>query len=243
MSEEKKIIADINEKKPDGLFVCLGSPKQEKWIYEHKDELNVKVCLGVGGTLDVISGQSERAQEFYIKHNIEWLYRIMKEPKRFKRFYDNKLNLFKSLCNLKINDKLKTYKETDKLLGFAMINEYLQKFKEGHSIAPDLYTDKKLISKKQYFENRGKPYVYNLIYRQKRDSREPKTFDLQYLDTYDARFPCKTLDAYSLTMIDTTRKSGNDFFAMPIFKYNNASGKYRLFDCNYKNSDFYICIC
>jgi hypothetical protein len=102
---------------------------------------------------------------------------------------------------------------------------------QGNSIAPELYTNEKLIEKRAYFENRGKPYVYNLIYRQKRDSREPKTFDLQYLDTYDARFPCKTLDTCSLTMIDTTRKSGNDFFAMPIFKYNNASGKYRLFDC------------
>lgn len=86
--KEKQIIADINDKKPDVLLVCLGAPKQEKWIYEHKDVLDVKVCLGVGGTLDVISGQSERAPEFYIKHNIEWLYRLKKQPSRIGRMMD-----------------------------------------------------------------------------------------------------------------------------------------------------------
>lgn len=103
---------------------------------------------------------------------------------------------------------------------------------EGHSIAPELYTDKKLISKRQYFENRGKPYVYNLIYRQKRDSREPKTFDIRFLNTYDFRFVGKgTVDNYAVTMVDTTRKSGNDFFVMPIFRKNLQNGKYRLMDC------------
>lgn len=86
--KEKEIIADINEKSPDVLLVCLGAPKQEKWIYDHKHELNVKVCLGVGGTLDVISGQSERAPEFYIKHNIEWMYRLIKQPSRIGRMMD-----------------------------------------------------------------------------------------------------------------------------------------------------------
>ena len=56
---------------------------------------------------------------------------------------------------------------------------------KGESIAPDLYTDEKLKEKRQYFENRGKPYVYNLIYRQRRDCRQPKTFDAQYLNLYD----------------------------------------------------------
>ncbi len=85
---EKEIIADINEKCPDVLLVCLGAPKQEKWIYTHKDELNVKVCLGVGGTMDVLSGESERAPEFYIKHNIEWLYRLLSQPSRIGRMMD-----------------------------------------------------------------------------------------------------------------------------------------------------------
>lgn len=86
--KEKQIIEDINTKKPDVLLVCLGAPKQEKWIYAHKNELDVKVCLGVGGTMDVLSGESERAPEFYIKHNIEWLYRLVSQPTRIGRMMD-----------------------------------------------------------------------------------------------------------------------------------------------------------
>ena len=113
--------------------------------------------------------------------------------------------------------------------------------KQGNSIAPDLYTNDKLVEKKLYFEGRGKPYVYNLIYRQKRDSREPKTFDLQYLDTYNYKELKKAnLDKYSVTMIDTTRKSGNDFFSMPIFRKNLENGKYRLVDCIFEQKSLGI---
>ena len=112
---------------------------------------------------------------------------------------------------------------------------------EGNSIAPDLYTDEKLKEKRQYFEGRGKPYVYNLIYRQKRDSREPKTFDLQYLDTYNYKQNKKAkLDKFAVTMIDTTRRSGNDFFSMPIFRKNLENGKYRLVDCIFEQKSLGI---
>ena len=111
----------------------------------------------------------------------------------------------------------------------------------GNSIAPELYTDKKLVEKRAYFENRGKPYVYNLIYRQRRDSREPKTFDLQYLDTYNYKqLKQANLDDYAVTMIDTTRKSGNDFFSMPILKKNLDNGKYRLIDCIFEQKSLGI---
>lgn len=100
----------------------------------------------------------------------------------------------------------------------------------GNSIAPLLYTNEKLKEKKDYFANRGKPYVYNLIYRQQKDQREPKTFDLQFLDLYDFKKDKSQLDSYAMTMIDTTRKSGNDFFSMPIFRLNKESGKHRLVD-------------
>lgn len=86
--KEKQIIADINDKSPDVLFVCLGAPKQEKWIHEHKDELQCRVCIGLGGSLDVFAGTVERAPEFYQKHGIEWLYRLIKQPKRFIRMLD-----------------------------------------------------------------------------------------------------------------------------------------------------------
>ena len=112
----------------------------------------------------------------------------------------------------------------------------------GNSIAPELYTDKKLVEKRAYFENRGKPYVYNLIYRQKRDSREPKTFDLQYLNTYDFKENknAKFLDEYALAMTDTTRKSGNDFFSMPIVRLNKNTGRYRLVDCIFEQKSLGI---
>lgn len=111
---------------------------------------------------------------------------------------------------------------------------------DGNSIAPDLYTNDKLVEKRNYFENRGKPYVYNLIYRQKRDSREPKTFDQRYLSIYDFSRQCKSLDRFALTMIDTNRRSGHDFFAMPIFRRNKSNGKYRLVDCIFEQKSLGI---
>ncbi len=86
--KEKAIIDDINSVRPDLLFVCLGAPKQEKWISSHKAELSAKVCMGIGGSLDVFAGTVKRAPDFYTKHGIEWLYRLMKQPSRFVRMLD-----------------------------------------------------------------------------------------------------------------------------------------------------------
>ena len=83
--EEKKVIEDINSKKPDILFVCLGSPKQEKWIFENRDKLSAKVAMGLGGCLDVYAGNVKRAPDIFIKLGLEWFYRLIKEPKRFFR--------------------------------------------------------------------------------------------------------------------------------------------------------------
>lgn len=83
--DDGEVIDDINAKKPDLLLVCLGFPKQENWIYENRDKLNVKAMIGAGGCLDVFSGTVERAPEFYCKHGLEWFYRLKKEPWRFKR--------------------------------------------------------------------------------------------------------------------------------------------------------------
>ena len=82
--KEQKIIADINEKSPDILFVCLGFPKQECWIDAHFN-INAKIAMGIGGSLDVFAGEVKRAPEFFQKCGLEWFYRLIKQPSRFIR--------------------------------------------------------------------------------------------------------------------------------------------------------------
>lgn len=82
---EREIIAEINALKPDLLLVGIGFPKQEKWIYDHINELNIKVAAGVGGSFDGWCGNVPRAPKFFIDHNIEWFYRLIKQPSRIGR--------------------------------------------------------------------------------------------------------------------------------------------------------------
>ena len=80
------LIEKINESGAAVLFVALGSPKQEKWFAKYKDKLpHVRVVQGIGGTLDTIGGTVKRAPEFWCRHNLEWLYRLLSEPKRIAR--------------------------------------------------------------------------------------------------------------------------------------------------------------
>ena len=83
--DEGPILTDINEKKPDVLLVCLGSPKQEQFMWNHRKDLNVGLMLGLGGSLDGFAGNVKRAPKWMIRCNLEWLYRLIKEPKRFGR--------------------------------------------------------------------------------------------------------------------------------------------------------------
>ncbi|MFZ5969474.1 MAG: WecB/TagA/CpsF family glycosyltransferase [Bacillota bacterium] len=83
--EEAEIIEEINHHMPDVLFVALGAPKQEKWIYGHRNDLKVKAAMGVGGSVDVWAGTVKRAPDVYQKFGLEWFYRLMKEPWRYKR--------------------------------------------------------------------------------------------------------------------------------------------------------------
>ena len=83
--EEPSIVAEINESGADFLCVALGSPKQEYFVIKHRDALKVKAAAGLGGSLDIWSGQLNRAPQFYIDHGLEWLYRMIQEPKRLKR--------------------------------------------------------------------------------------------------------------------------------------------------------------
>lgn len=83
--DEAPVIEKINEVHPDVLFVCLGAPKQEKFMYAHKDALNVRLMIGLGGSLDGFAGTVKRAPKWMIQLQLEWLYRLIKEPRRLGR--------------------------------------------------------------------------------------------------------------------------------------------------------------
>ncbi|MGN0150496.1 MAG: WecB/TagA/CpsF family glycosyltransferase [Clostridia bacterium] len=86
--EEEAIVEEINNSGADIVFVCLGAPKQEQWIDRHKDKLKVRVAMGIGGSLDVFAGRTERAPEFFCKTGLEWFYRLCKEPWRIGRMME-----------------------------------------------------------------------------------------------------------------------------------------------------------
>lgn len=90
------VINAINKNKPDILFVAMGSPKQEQWIEQHRDQLHPTLFQGVGGSFDVLAGNIERAPVLFQKFGAEWLYRLLKEPSRIKR----QMNLPKFLLEI-----------------------------------------------------------------------------------------------------------------------------------------------
>ncbi|HPO04029.1 MAG TPA: WecB/TagA/CpsF family glycosyltransferase [Bacillota bacterium] len=83
--EELKIVEEINRSGADFLCVALGSPKQEKFMGRYRGELLVKAAIGVGGSLDVWAGTVKRAPKFFRDHGLEWFYRFVKQPARYKR--------------------------------------------------------------------------------------------------------------------------------------------------------------
>lgn len=83
--EEEDVARAIAQTGAEFLCVALGSPKQELFADKYKDILGVKAAVGIGGSLDVWSGTLQRAPEFYCKYGLEWFYRLIQEPSRFKR--------------------------------------------------------------------------------------------------------------------------------------------------------------
>ena len=80
--KEEEIITEIKENRPDILLVGMGVPKQEKWINKNLEKLDVPVCIGVGGSFDVLSGRIPRAPLWMQRHGMEWIYRSIKQPNR-----------------------------------------------------------------------------------------------------------------------------------------------------------------
>lgn len=83
--DPEPIIERINSAAPDFLLVCLGAPKQELWMNEYGQRLNVRLMAGLGGSLDVYAGVIPRAPKLWQRLNLEWLYRLIKQPSRIGR--------------------------------------------------------------------------------------------------------------------------------------------------------------
>lgn len=83
--EEAKIVEEINAAAPDFLIVALGAPYAERWIHKYRNSLNAKIAIGVGGSLDTIAGKVKRAPEIWRKIHLEWLFRLIKQPSRWRR--------------------------------------------------------------------------------------------------------------------------------------------------------------
>ena len=95
--DNKAIIDAINAADPDLLWIGMTAPKQEKWTYSHWEELNIHCHVGtIGAVFDFFAGTVERAPVWWQRHGLEWLYRLLKEPKRMWRRYiiGNALFLF-----------------------------------------------------------------------------------------------------------------------------------------------------
>ena len=86
--DNKKIIDAINQANPDLLWIGMTAPKQEKWTYTHWNELNIHCHVGtIGAVFDFFAGTIERAPLWWQEHGLEWLYRLIKEPKRMWKRY------------------------------------------------------------------------------------------------------------------------------------------------------------
>ena len=97
--DDDDVIRIINESDAEILFVCLGAPKQEFWMADNKERLNVSLMLGLGGALDSYAGTVKRAPEIWIKLGLEWLYRLIKDPKRAKRMLALPKYMFAVICD------------------------------------------------------------------------------------------------------------------------------------------------
>jgi N-acetylglucosaminyldiphosphoundecaprenol N-acetyl-beta-D-mannosaminyltransferase len=85
--EDEEIVALINAARPDVLWVGLSTPKQERWMYEHRPRLVVPAMVGVGAAFDLNSGRSRQAPSWMREHGLEWSFRLLQEPRRLWKRY------------------------------------------------------------------------------------------------------------------------------------------------------------
>ena len=94
--DEETVLLKVAAARPDLLFVCLGAPKQEKWMARWGKHTGARLAIGLGGALDVFAGKVERAPESWQKLGLEWAYRLKKEPQRAGRMAKLPLVLVKA---------------------------------------------------------------------------------------------------------------------------------------------------
>ncbi|MFS1511241.1 WecB/TagA/CpsF family glycosyltransferase [Chengkuizengella sp. SCS-71B] len=87
-NEDMQVVEDIRKLSPDLLFVARSVDTQEPWIYKYKHKLDIPVMMGVGGTFDIIAGKLKRAPKWMQKLRLEWFYRLLQQPSRYKRMLD-----------------------------------------------------------------------------------------------------------------------------------------------------------
>lgn len=100
--DNEAVLQQIEEARPDILLVAFGNPKQEKWIYMHRSRLKVPACIGVGGTFDFLAGAAPRAPMWVQRAGMEWLHRLVNDPRRLWRRYASDVVHFARLICLQL---------------------------------------------------------------------------------------------------------------------------------------------
>ena len=101
VEDKDKVFESIAALKPDVVLVALGIPQQELLIYRHLNEFDKGIFVGVGESFDVLTGMKKRAPQIFIKLNLEWLYRIVTEPKRLGRFFRSNIRFLLQIRKMK----------------------------------------------------------------------------------------------------------------------------------------------
>lgn len=101
--DRQAVFTKIKTLKPDVVLVALGIPEQELLIYNNLKGFDKGIFVGVGGSFDVLSGTKKRAPKIFRRMHLEWLYRILKEPKRFKRFLNSNVKYIFKIRKEKTN--------------------------------------------------------------------------------------------------------------------------------------------
>lgn len=86
-AEDEEALALIHATQPDILWIGLSTPKQERWMFEHRPKLRVPVAIGVGAAFDLNSGRTKQAPSWMQEHGLEWAFRLVQEPRRLWRRY------------------------------------------------------------------------------------------------------------------------------------------------------------